>query len=60
MWVLIMIVMLGNSEAIENPVKNFETELECYTHLSKLELSYKNSQFDPPVLKCKLVSKKAT
>ena len=52
--------MLGNSEAIENPVKNFETELECNTHLSKLELSYKNSQFDPPVLRCELVSKKAT
>ena len=50
--------MLGNSEAIENPVKNFETELECYNHLSKLELSYKNSQFEPPVLRCELASKK--
>ncbi len=58
MWVLIMIVISGNSEAIDNPVKNFETELECYNHLSKLELSYKNSQFDPPVLRCELTSTK--
>ena len=58
MWVLVMIVILGNSEAIDNPVKNFETELECYNHLSKLELSYKNSQFDPPELRCELTGTK--
>jgi hypothetical protein len=53
MWVLIMVVMLGNSEPLVSPVKTFETEEQCHIHLSKLELSYKNSQFDPPLLKCK-------
>ena len=52
MWVLIMVVMLGNSEPIDNSVKAFETEEQCYSHLSKLERSYKNSQFDPPALRC--------
>ena len=58
MWVLIMVVMLSNSE-VESPVKTFETEEQCYNHLSKLELSYKNSQFDPPVLRCEFASRKA-
>ena len=43
----------------ESAVKTFETEQQCYNHLSKLELSYKNSQFDPPVLKCETTSVKA-
>ena len=54
-----MVVMLGNSEPIDSPVKIFETEEQCYNHLSKLKLSYKNSQFDPPVLKCEAASLKA-
>ena len=58
MWVLIMVVMLGNSEPIDNSVKAFETEEQCYNHLSKLELSYKNSQFEPPVLRCEVTSVK--
>lgn len=52
MWVLIMVVMLGNSEPIDSSVKTFETEEQCHSHLSKLEGSYKNSQFDPPALRC--------
>ena len=52
MWVLIMVVMLGNSEPIDSSVKTFETEEQCHSHLSKLELSYKNSQFAPPALRC--------
>tara|TARA_B100001059_G_scaffold148574_1_gene148409 strand:- start:31 stop:213 length:183 start_codon:yes stop_codon:yes gene_type:complete len=59
MWVLIMVVMLGNTEPIDSSVKTFETEKQCYNHLSKLELSYKNSQFDPPVLRCETASVKA-
>jgi hypothetical protein len=58
MWTLIMVVMLGNSEPIDSPVKTFETEKQCYTHLSKLELSYKNSQFAPPALRCETASVK--
>ena len=54
-----MVVMLGNTEPIDSPVKTFETEKQCYNHLSKLELSYKNSQFDPPVLRCETASVKA-
>ena len=54
-----MVVMLGNSEPIDSPVKTFETEEQCYNHLSKLELSYKNSQFAPPALRCETASVKA-
>ena len=52
MWVLIMLVMLGNSEPIDSSVKTFETEEQCQSHLIKLERSYKNSQFAPPALRC--------